>query len=391
MRQSFVNSANNKFSRLWRQAVLGASLLLTLLFAFSVALQLSSDPVTLVISFVVIAALNRMIATIIHELGHACSAWLVGWQVHLIAVGRFSFAPVRKRFVRLSGYPKQDVGGWVHATPRGGMSWNSGNIPFILGGAVANLALAIVAFGAAAVAYSSAKDVFAVLLGLGETSLIFAVSNLIPMYGDGKWKNDGALLLDALRGVRSTAIEQQTARLYGMWYDGVPFEEWDFTSLDQLASSPAALQDDIFPLLFGCAFSFGDVVTARELLERYLEKTLDPAPDYLFCRAFIIAFADNDPHRAQEILDGISTEHAKRSMGYWRARAVISHLMTNHEDAMKSVKTARIVARQSGLLQLDKDDESLFQAIEKNAPLPAIEPRRRLGWFAASKEPAPQS
>lgn len=381
MRFSLATPALETISTAWRWTVNGVVTALLLVLPLTAAAQVSSDHVSTVILIGIFLFGYLFVCALVHELGHAVAAWLVRWRVHLIVVGRRAFAPRRRKFLKVSDHPQQDIIGWVLATPPPGAEWTKGYIPFVLGGAAGNLVFGVLSLAIAAAAYKSHSNLFAATVLFGEMSLIYAVANLIPTWRPGHWQNDGARVIGALLGKELTSHEKATTRLYGMFFDGTPVDEWDQTALRELASGPQSEGEEIEPLLFHYAFTSGDLAAAKLILERLFEGKAEAPLDLRCNYAFILAVMDHDARRACEILDELSGEDAQTLFSYWRARSAAEHLSNRRELALKAIHKARALF-ESLAVQPDEDDEAIFQAIERNEALPPIQPRAGLSLQA---------
>jgi hypothetical protein len=318
------------------------------------------------------------ISVLVHELGHAAAARAVGWRVNLIVVGRWAFAPRRGRFIRIRdrGY-RQDLGGWVNATPPPGVAWRDGSIPFILGGPIGNLVLAVAAALAALAVHGTDRHVFAGLLGLAAISTVFAVANLVPLRGPGSHRNDGALLIDAYKGDEPPLRDQRIARLVGRLFDGLPVAQWDESAVNELTDDPSMSRDDVDSLLINYALAVADVAALKVILERYLEAKPGSNLEYRCLYAFAIAMIDGDGPRAAKILEKVPGKAAKKSFSFWRAQATTSHLLGSREEALAAIRNARHAVGKLGA-RPDDDDEAVFRAITLGEELPRLEPRGRL-------------
>ena len=313
-----------------------------------------------------------------HEIGHAVAAWLVGWRVHLIAVGSRAFAPRSRRSMRVPKQSRQkDLGGWVHVTPPPGSPPNRGAIAVQLGGAAGNLVLAALSVLAAAMLYRVQIHLYAFLLGLGGVSVIYAIRNLAPTWSPEGWQSDGASLLRVLRGVEPSLYDQSLARLWGLTYDNVPADKWDVSLLKAVMDGPARDREAVDPLLISFSFCVGDLEAATPILERYLANNPDAPLEHKCMYAFAAAMMDGDASRASGILEALPDAVTRNSFYFWRAKAVTAFLLGEREQALQAMGKARhLAALQS--VQLDEDDESVFGAIERGDALPRLEPRQRL-------------
>lgn len=338
----------------------------------------------------VAAAAALMLAVIfpicifIHEIGHAVAAWLVGWRVHLIVVGSRGFAPRGRKFLRVSRQCRQkDLGGWVHTTPPPNSVPNKGAITVILGGAMGNLVLAALLLPVVTMLSDVEKHLYAVLVSLGGISVIYAIRNLVPTWSLGGWQSDGASLIRVIKGVEPSIYDQSLSRLFGLVYDDVPVNEWDVSVLREVVDGPADNRHAVDPIVISYAFCTADLVTARSILERYLETDPENFFDYRCMYAFIIAMTDRDAPRAAKILEALPGELTQKSFSFWRATAVTAHLLEKRDEALEAIRKARQFADAGGV-RLDEDDESVFSAIERGDGLPRLEPRQNLSAGAGA-------
>ena len=365
-------------ARFQRRLVRDTAAVLVFLASFYTAVFMENDARGALVLSLLISAVFSAICVLVHELGHAAAARVVGWRVHLIVVGPLAFAPRRGRFVRVAGRGRrQDIGGWVNATPPPGRAWTDGDIPFILGGAIGNLVLAIASVLAALALYEAERRAATGLLGLAAISMVFAVANLVPLRGPGRNRNDGALLIDALKREEPPLCDQNIARLAGMINDGVSAAEWDVSALNDLADDPTVNRDEVDPLLISYALAVADLAALKSILERSLEAKPEAPAEYICLYAFAIAMIDRDGPRAAEILEKVPAKLAKKSFCYWRAQAATAHLLDRRDEALAAISNARRVVGKLGA-RPDEDDEAVFRAIELGEELPRLEPRGRL-------------
>jgi len=365
-------------AKLWRRLVTAVSVVLGLLVSlYTAAVMLDGHPATGMVAAVILVVFSA-ISVLVHEIGHAAAAWAVGWRVHLIVVGPLAFAPRRGRFIRISNRrDRPDLGGWVNATPPPESSWKNGDIPFILGGAIGNLLLAVISVLAALAIHETERHIFTGLMGLAALSVVFALANLAPVCGPGGRKNDGALLVEAVKGEEPPVRDRKIARLIGMVYDGIPAVEWDESALNELADEPSINRDDVDRLLVSYALAVADLAALKLILKRYLEAKPEAPAEYRCLYAFAIAMIDRDAPHAAEILEKVPGKAAKKSFSFWRAQAATAHLLGRRDEALAAIRNARHAAGKLGA-RPDDDDEAVFRAIEQGRDLPRLAPRRRL-------------
>ncbi len=370
--------SRNRLATLWRWLVGTVKVVLIALVALYTAVFMIGSARFVVTATWMLFLVFYAICLVVHELGHAAAARAMGWRVHLIAVWRFAYAPRRGRFLRVARRGRgPDVGGWVNATPPPGMAWTHGVIPFILGGAGGNVALAVAASVAALALREADGRAFAGLIGLAGTSMIFAVASLVPVRLAHGGRNDGGLLIDALKHGEPPLRLQRHARLAGMIHDGVPAERWDESALRDLAEDPSADPDDVDPLLLDYALAVADLEGARRVLERYVGANPDRSVHYRCTYAFVIAMVDRDGTRAAEILDAVPEEAARKTFGFWRATAATAHLLGRRDETLAAIAEIRRIAPRLSA-RPDADDEAVFRAVERGEELPRLTPRGRV-------------
>ncbi len=357
----------------WRRTVFTVSDIIIFIFCFDVAFKLADRKLE---TFVVAIALYYLFFysnVVIHELGHAFAAWVVGWRVHFIAIGSRGFAPVQRKFFRLQVNNRfSDIKGWVLATPQNGLDWSSGNVPFLLGGPVANLLAGAGAIGSGLFLVSPSDVILSVAsLSFGKASIVVGISNLIPTTGHMKSKSDGAQLLSILRGISPSTTDRDISRLYGWYYDGVPAEQWDGKIVTKLIDIAPDEQIAVDPFLISYFLELGKLNPAQQILERHMRAVPDLPADYSCVYAFCIAMLNRDVAKAEKILKELPKKDAKRSFCYWRARAVCSYLRKNNREASDAIDRARKIVRKAKI-ELDKDDEAIFAAILKERDLPIL-------------------
>lgn len=366
---------------IWRQAV--ALTTFALIFSVSacvaiiVLTDVSIDPQAKLLIGVLITIVYFIISVFVHEIGHAIVARLVGWRVHLIAVGSWTFLPRRKKIFRMSrNSGSNDLAGWVLATPPQESGWDKGTIPFFFGGAAGNLLSGVLLIFLALAMYEEEFHYSVVLIGLAASSVLVAAANLVPTSRRGAWRSDGGHLWEAIKGESWPDRERRIARLYGAAFDGIPIEEWDASALKDFVNETPS-DGGIDPLLISYAFAMADLATAKVVLDRYLKANSGSSLDYQCMYAFVIAMTDRDALRASKVLEKLPNHLVKKSFSFWRAKAVTAHLLEKRVEALEAVRKARHFAGKIGASP-DGDDELVFHAIEQDETLPHFEPRALL-------------
>lgn len=366
---------------IWRQAVALTTFALTFAVSACVAIiivtDFAIDPQAILLIAVLIAFVYFIICVFIHEIGHAIAAKLVGWRVHLIAIGSWAFSPRRKKIFRIPrSSDSKKLAGWVLATPPRESGWDKGAIPFLFGGAAGNLLAGVLLINFALTTYEEELHFSVVLIGLAASSVLLAVANLVPTSMRSGWQSDGARLLKAVTGGRWPVRERRIARLFGAAFDGVPTEQWDASALRDFVNQTSS-DVGIDPLLISYAFAMADLATVKVVLERYLKANPGGSLEYQCMHAFVIAMVDRDAFRASKILEKLPNHLVKKSFSFWRARAVAAHLLESREEALEAVRKARHFAAEIGESP-DGDDELVFRAIEHDETLPRPVPRALL-------------
>lgn len=296
-----------------------------------------------------------------HELGHAVAAMLYGFRVHMFAVGPIAYRPVPRKFSYMTRNQTGDMAGFVVALPPETADRRLGWTMLSLGGPLASYAFAAACFGLVLIApgtwapLAKAVAVSSAALGLGAT---------IPCWGPGTRRNDGANFVDRLLG---RGIDEPTKRLARLWSysaDEINPRDWNRELVAQVESDIANESNnptrDLLVVTYHLATS--DFPKARDILSR------SPAtwrmPELAVEYAFATALVDREANRASEILASVPEWRAERLFGYWRARGAIEALRGQMNEAAKSVKRARTVAKKAGQT-LDEQNIELLAAIER--------------------------
>jgi hypothetical protein len=140
------------------------------------------DPSPLLFFFILLAA--QILATSIHEIGHAIAVKHVNWQLTFLSCAGFSARLVRCRW-RYSYNFKSLLQGSIGFTPTILTRYRRNLQIVVLGGPIANLLTS----GLALFAMSQLSGLWIVSLGaLGSLSLLMGVLNLLPFkIGNAEW------------------------------------------------------------------------------------------------------------------------------------------------------------------------------------------------------------
>ncbi len=132
-----------------------------------------------------------------HELGHTLAARLVGFRFQFLMVGPILLVREQGKLrIRLTG--KRKFSGYTKIIVTGGPPLRSRMVLFLLGGALANLALAVccllLAWGLQGISpVSGRRELQFVLICLGVMNLSLGLANLVPYHERGH-PSDGAQL-----------------------------------------------------------------------------------------------------------------------------------------------------------------------------------------------------
>lgn len=187
-------------SRAWRWLRWPVILCSGFIFFWSAALYanaLKIDPPPAV--GVACAALGYLLCVVVHELGHAVAALLVRWRLIVFAVRPWAWHFVHRELVPVRNSSDQVVRGYVFAVPSGPRAATGGRWAIVLvGGAVANILVGVVAFGLAGAWHDGMDrpgplpDMLAFAIGL--QSLHVGLGALLPDVW-GRRRSDGWRLL----------------------------------------------------------------------------------------------------------------------------------------------------------------------------------------------------
>lgn len=303
---------------------------------------------------------------LIHELGHALAAWVTRRRVHMICVFPIAYLFKARKFTLLPKQNMGDVGGFVLAMPEPSDDGRRGEALYVLGGVLANLATSAVTFATISTRLLGRNfDPFVGTFAL--LSLVVAIVNLLPIWGPGLARTDGAHLIDLIRGRRNPPRDR-LVRLIAMQIDGVPPAKWnpDLIAQIEMDAKTDLPFDVVFNLLYRHYLARGDVVRARMMLARIASPPGAPAWTRI-AEAFFIAYIDKNGPDAQKILSEI--QPAQRDFAYWRALAVTRDLLGDRDGALAAVKTVRQIAARDRL-PLDNDDLTLWSTIERKTEMP---------------------
>lgn len=320
----------------------------------------------------VLLATNLFISTLVHEFGHALAAVAVGHRVHLIMVWRLTYQPRVGRFIGAPEHLRKKFAGCVVHAPRGLHGASRVELAWIAAsGALANLSLACLC--AIVAAYLARNEVSwflphwsAAAEALGVTSGIVGLASLLPSVAS---HNDGRHFVELLYKPARSPGEWRYATIQALSIDGTQPETWDRDLI-------RALEDDVLPPEMAAGRDIyvatyylraGDVTSLKRFLEKSLAVKDGSSPELVADYAFALALVDGDGAGALAQLDRVAEQD--QGFSFWRSKATALAVLGRGAEARLAASTARAI--HTG----DQDDAALFDAIERNLPLPVTFPR----------------
>lgn len=343
---------------------------------FALSLGRSGASITPFVLVVLVGPL-AWICVLVHELGHAIAAWLVGWRVVTIAVWPIAWLLPHNEIVVGRGGRFSDVGGYVRTTPRR-LSHHGVIQNFIItaGGPLASLALAVGGLLCFAplldgrLLSDGARASMSVMAALGVISGLAILSSLWPTRdSDGghmlnhllrRARMAGAAQADMVHWMRSFLADNVRLRELPQWM-------MDAARADAKAGTPEAA--DVEGLEIGRALDADppDVETARALSARYRE-THGGSGWLDSIDGFIAAVYDADPQTASACLARLAPGEEKHEL----ALAVLAAIYAREGDITTSAikLDAMDTANASSSPFLNHTYRDIRRQIEQIAGLP---------------------
>lgn len=268
-------------------------------------------------------------SVVLHELGHALGAWLVGWRVWIVAAFpvcvRLGFAP------RLSARMHSDVGGFVFATPRTAAHdtpWRS--IVSTAGGPLASLIAgpAFVLWLARFPQEVWERPEYAGLLGaalsLASFASLGALWTLWP-FKFGSLPNDMALIIHALTARQPSSRKRALMWAMALLENGVEPSAWPEHMRAAAREAPQSADAYEIAPAFACAIEDKDFTRAEAVAQTRdaeLTKVL---------RAYLAACIKNQPAAADSELAVLTARIDSLALLHFRALALIRILAADGE------------------------------------------------------------
>lgn len=330
------------------------------------------DPALSVVGAFALLAFLEAFLILVHELGHAATAWLLGWRVRDITVLRLTYRPLAGVWAWNQKRKNLDVGGWVFSTPPEAGPNTLHSIAISAGGPFANVAFAVLCLGYIAVFPVGSDPAYYLLQITGWLSLATGALNLIPVKLHNGLKSDGSalasLVLRLMRPEKSVSKQFIVDRLIADLNDGLPPFEGDLLYLDKVWDTDGKDAAELENLLLVYAIIEGNLDRARRVLARRQARGNSMNLDEKALLALASVLIDADATSAKEQLDSIEPWKREDHYPYWRSLAALEHLCGDRAAALTAVQTARAL---SGTLHqgLDEDEEAILRAIETGTVL----------------------
>lgn len=359
---------------LWRFLFHAVSILGTIAIIIFLCVQMqSSYDLSFPWFFIFLAAYLGIIwlTIIVHELGHALAAWLVGFRIDVIVVGLVKLMRMNGRF-KWSVNVDSFAPGYIVATPLSSHRLHARYTLFILGGPISSLLIAI-ASALLCMSYIDQLDASNAINGIrhksGAPVYLFFASGLsalvnlnafllssIPMLLPGGHPNDAAILLWFRRQKHACQLRDlQLGSLGYMMTQGIRPNQWNRDELLQcLGTMRSGTASDLQAYLMGYYhfLDAGAISIAESLLEKALECHHEHAnearPSVLLESVYFKAMFQNDAANAWEIIKQCGDSTGVEKPTRLRAEAAahlaegnVEHSQNKANEALRLLKYAK--------------------------------------------------
>lgn len=322
---------------------------------------------------VVLAPVFFFFVIFIHELGHAIGAWMTGYRVHMIVVGKLGFDPENKTFQKIEDSDKNEIAGFVSATPKWPWSENRRvkEIWVSFAGPLATILLGLgLLFLHRTYGSNEFMDSHYGFFLLAMVCFLDAAFNLFPLKLSPDLDNDGLTILKCLAGRSRWSKEGWIYGRLGVSheYDQELFSEAEWLELRRTLIEDGPSEDaELYQHL---AWLQSDPETFLILVEKSgvvpSEFSPDLAMQYVASRVLINRVDDD----LKTIMPETSGSQDYEAL-YNFAKALLDYKTGDYDGADKAVQAARTFY-QDLYGGVPSEEDSLFTAIETRQPLPSF-------------------
>jgi len=280
----------------------------------------------------------------IHELGHAVTAWLGGWEIAVIGVSRLTIWPMQRRArFGLPGFP--GLGGATLPVPPQIGNWRKSYVIMLLGGPFANLILAV-CLEMVALTLAESQFWITYLEVMAAISVFTFAVNLLPL-SKGPWKFDGARIAMALRG-EDLEPWARLVRLSAEMTTPKRPRDWNPSFVEAVKQDYVAGRGEGGLGLLLCHYylDFGDVGAARDALV-WAATRLGEIDNIRISKAFMLAHFDGDIQGAEALLTKIKSRTLKNQPAFLISRAVIASHASDRQFFSVAVDRARAALKRA--------------------------------------------
>ena len=308
-------------------------------------------------------------ATLVHELGHALTAQLLGLKVWRVRVGPVIFEPLKRGLrVRYSWVTKQGGAAYFYSDDPEHPRLRSQHALAVLVGLLASLFLLVAAFAtylSLGLAFYSSEDLFLwelyaapSLVVIGTVAAWHFMLCIYPM-AYGYYQSDGLQLLK-LRRPTFTDELRRDYRYAWLHFGPIRPKDWDMSMFDQ----PDLEESFIGPLYrltlrYYHAVEHGDSQSAKTALAQALDAARASAPELVpllhFEAAYLYAFHLGDYETAQAHFDDGAVLSGDKGEQF-RARVALLLAEQKYPEALKQADRALAYLRKerdTGVKQME--------------------------------------